>query len=78
VPKGCAHGFVTLMDDTEAFYFVDEFYAPEFERGIRWNDPRFEIEWPIEPVVISDKDRNHPDFDAAYHLSASAGEGTPS
>lgn len=78
VPKGFAHGFITLMDDTEAFYFVDEFYAPEFERGIRWNDPRFEIEWPIEPVVISDKDRNHPDFDAAYHLSASAGEGTPS
>ena len=41
VPKGFAHGFITLADDTEAFYFVDEFYAPECERGIRWNDPEF-------------------------------------
>ncbi len=68
VPKGFAHGFVTLEDDTEAFYFVDEFYAPEAERGIRWNDPKFDIPWPIEPVEISDKDRNHPDFDPAHHL----------
>ena len=42
VPKGFAHGFITLADDTEAFYFVDEFYAPECERGVRWNDPRFQ------------------------------------
>ena len=41
VPKGFAHGFITLTDDTEALYFVDEFYAPEHERGIRWNDSRF-------------------------------------
>ena len=47
VPKGFAHGFITLADDTEAFYFVDEFYAPECERGIRWNDPRFAIRWPV-------------------------------
>ena len=40
VPKGFAHGFITLADDTEAFYFVDEFYAPEHERGVRWNDPQ--------------------------------------
>ena len=46
VPKGFAHGFFTLADDTEAFYLVDEFYAPEYERGIRWNDPRFSIRWP--------------------------------
>ena len=39
VPKGFAHGFITLEDDTEAFYFVDEFYSPESERGVRWNDP---------------------------------------
>ena len=49
VPKGFAHGFFTLADDTEAFYFVDEFYAPEHERGIRWNDPRFSIRWPSQP-----------------------------
>lgn len=68
VPKGFAHGFVTLSDDTEAFYFVDEFYAPDLERGIRWNDPRFAVDWPVAPAVISDKDRLHPDFDQLHHL----------
>lgn len=68
VPKGFAHGFVTLEDDTEAFYFVDEFYAPGTERCVRWNDAKFRIEWPREPVVISDKDRNQKDFDPAWHL----------
>jgi len=70
VPKGFAHGFITLQDDTEAFYFVDEFYSPEQERGLRWNDPRFAIKWPAEPVVLSDKDREHKDFDPAWHLAA--------
>ena len=69
VPKGFAHGFITLADDTEAFYFVDEFYAPEYERGIRWNDPKFAIQWPIQPVVISEKDQNYRDFDPAWHLA---------
>ena len=68
VPKGCAHGFITLADATEALYFVDEFYAPGQERGVRWNDPRFAIEWPMEPVVLSDKDANWRLFDPAYHL----------
>jgi dTDP-4-dehydrorhamnose 3,5-epimerase len=68
VPKGFAHGFITLTDDTEAFYFVDEFYAPELERGVRWNDPRFQIQWPIAPVVLSDKDAHQRDFDPAWHL----------
>jgi len=68
VPKGFAHGFVTLQTDTEAFYFADEFYAPDCERGVRWNDPRFGIEWPIEPAVISDKDRDQRSFDPAWHL----------
>lgn len=70
VPKGFAHGFLTLHDDTEAFYFVDEFYAPETERCIRWNDPRFKLPWPHGPSVISDKDRNQKDFDPAWHLGA--------
>lgn len=70
VPRGFAHGFITLTDDTEAFYFVDEFYAPDTERGIRWNDPRFAIRWPREPSVLSDKDRQHRDFDQAWHLGA--------
>jgi dTDP-4-dehydrorhamnose 3,5-epimerase len=68
VPKGFAHGFITLADDTEAFYLVDESYGPEQERGLRWNDPRFDIRWPIAPVVLSDKDRGHRDFDPAWHL----------
>lgn len=71
VPKGFAHGFITLSDDAEAFYFVDEFYAPQNERGVRWNDPAFKIDWPIEPVVLSEKDQNHPDFDRAHHLTLS-------
>ena len=70
VPKGFAHGFITLADDTEAFYFVDEFYGPASERGIRWNDPRFKISWPLLPTVLSEKDANHRDFDPTWHLSA--------
>jgi dTDP-4-dehydrorhamnose 3,5-epimerase len=70
VPKGFAHGFITLTDDAEAFYFVDEFYGPNYERGVRWNDPKFNIEWPIQPAVLSDKDAAWRDFDPAWHLSA--------
>jgi dTDP-4-dehydrorhamnose 3,5-epimerase len=67
-PAGFAHGFLTLEPDTEAFYLASHAYAPEHERGIRWNDPRFAIEWPIEPAVISEKDQSHRDFDPAWHL----------
>ena len=68
VPKGFAHGFVTLADDTEVFYFVDEFYSPDHERGIRYDDPSFKLTWPIMPTVISDKDKAHRNFDPAWHL----------
>src|SRR5439155_14097871 len=60
VPEHCAHGFLTLEDDTEAFYFTSAPYSPEHERGLRWNDPAFAIEWPFEPVVLSEKDRAWP------------------
>ncbi|MEM7620120.1 MAG: dTDP-4-dehydrorhamnose 3,5-epimerase [Pseudomonadota bacterium] len=70
VPKGFAHGFMTLEDHTEAFYMVDEFYAPDSERGIRWDDKKFNIDWPLEPTVLSEKDRNHPNFDELFHLGA--------
>jgi len=70
VPKGFAHGFLTLAEDTEAFYFVDEFYAPDYERCIRYNDPKFGLQWPGVPRVISDKDNNQSDFDPAWHLKA--------
>jgi dTDP-4-dehydrorhamnose 3,5-epimerase len=68
VPRGFAHGFLTLEPDTEAFYLASEFYAPDRERGVRWNDPKFAVEWPAQPAVISDKDAALPDFDPAYHL----------
>lgn len=68
VPKGFAHGFLTLADDTEAFYFVDEFYSPECERCIRYDDPKFGLRWPQVPTVVSDKDRNQADFDLVWHL----------
>jgi dTDP-4-dehydrorhamnose 3,5-epimerase len=69
VPKGFAHGFITIEPNTEAFYFVDEFYSPEHERGVRWNDPKFKIAWPAHPEVLSDKDKNQRDFDPGWHLS---------
>lgn len=70
VPRGFAHGFLTLSVDVEALYLVSAFYAPERERGVRWNDPCFAIRWPAEPRVISDKDRNQRDFDPAWHLES--------
>jgi dTDP-4-dehydrorhamnose 3,5-epimerase len=62
VPKGFAHGYVTLTDDTEITYQVSEFYTPGLESGIRWNDPLFGIEWPTEILQISPKDAVWPDF----------------
>lgn len=67
-PRGFAHGFLTLEPDTEALYLVSDFYDPARERGVRWNDPRFDIAWPAPPEVISDKDANQRDFDPAWHL----------
>lgn len=63
IPKGFAHGFLSLADDTEVFYQMSEFHSPEHARGIRWNDPAFGIEWPGEVRVLSGKDRSYPDFD---------------
>jgi dTDP-4-dehydrorhamnose 3,5-epimerase len=65
VPEGCAHGFLTLTDDSEVLYQISEFYAPAAARGVRWDDPAFGIEWPDEVVVITERDRAYPDFEAA-------------
>lgn len=62
VPEGFAHGFITLQDETEVNYQVSEFYTPGAEKGIRWDDPLFNIDWPAAPAVISEKDGNWPDF----------------
>jgi dTDP-4-dehydrorhamnose 3,5-epimerase len=60
VPTHCAHGFLTLADETEALYLTSAAYSPEHERGARWDDPAYGIEWPLEPAVLSDKDRAWP------------------
>jgi dTDP-4-dehydrorhamnose 3,5-epimerase len=75
VPKGFAHGLITLRNDTEALYLVSDFYAPEQERGVRWDDPRFAIAWPAAPTEISAKDAGWRDFDPSWHLGAPAGNG---
>ena len=68
VPKGCAHGFLTLEPNTEVLYFVDNFYHPGDERGVRFDDPTFAVPWPSFPSQISDKDRSWPNFDAANSI----------
>jgi dTDP-4-dehydrorhamnose 3,5-epimerase len=62
VPRGCAAGFQTLADDSEVFYQISEFFAPEYARGVRYNDPAFGITWPLAVSVISERDRNWPDY----------------
>lgn len=62
IPEGFAHGFLTLADSTEVFYMMSEFYMPEFAKGIRWNDPAFNIRWPIPVKVISERDMQYSNF----------------
>ena len=62
VPKGFAHGYQTMVDRAEVFYLTSEFYAPTYERGVRWNDPAFGISWPLAPVAMSARDQAFPDF----------------
>jgi dTDP-4-dehydrorhamnose 3,5-epimerase len=67
VPRGFAHGFVTLTDDVEALYLVSDFYNPQAERGLRWNDPTIGIKWPKQPEEISEKDGVWPDLNNEFH-----------
>lgn len=60
IPRGFAHGFITLTDDVEVQYKADNFYAPECDGSIRWNDPAIDVAWPLAPVVLSDKDAAAP------------------
>jgi dTDP-4-dehydrorhamnose 3,5-epimerase len=62
IPHGFAHGFQTLEDDSEVFYLISEFYAPDAALGVRYDDPRFAIDWPLPVSVISERDRAWPDF----------------
>ena len=63
IPEGCAHGFMTMEDNAEIMYLVSASYAPDAEAGVRYDDPHFNIKWPMSPVEISAKDRHYPDFD---------------
>ncbi|BAL83207.1 putative dTDP-4-dehydrorhamnose 3,5-epimerase [Selenomonas ruminantium subsp. lactilytica TAM6421] len=60
IPRGFAHGFITLTDDVEVQYKADNYYAPECDGNIRWDDPEIGIEWPLKPVILSDKDKVAP------------------
>lgn len=63
IPEGCAHAYQVLEDETEVYYLVSEFYSPDAERGARWNDPCFGIDWPIsENPIVSQKDASWPDY----------------
>jgi len=62
IPEGCAHGFLTMEDETEVFYQMSESYHPEAACGVRWNDPIFNIAWPGTVEVISARDETYPDF----------------
>jgi dTDP-4-dehydrorhamnose 3,5-epimerase len=64
IPEDLAHGFQTLADDTEVYYQISEFYQPDYSRGVRWNDPAFNIRWPLEERIMSERDLSFPDFRA--------------
>ena len=76
IPEGFAHGFQTLEDDAEVFYQMSEFYHPECARGLRWNDPVFGIEWPMNKLIISDKDKGYKDFSAITAIDNKNSVGT--
>ena len=60
IPRGFAHGFITLTDDVEVQYKADNYYAPECDGNVRWDDPEIGVEWPLRPSILSDKDEKAP------------------
>ena len=74
IPRGFAHGFITLTDDVEVQYKADNFYAPECDGNIRWDDPEIGVKWPLAPIVLSEKDTNAPFLAARTELNFIYGE----
>jgi dTDP-4-dehydrorhamnose 3,5-epimerase len=72
IPAGCANAWITLKDNTILHYYMSDFYKPDFSFGIRWNDPFFKINWPIEPVIISNKDQSYEDFNLEKFMKSGA------
>src|SRR5690554_4392808 len=66
IPERFAHGFVTLTDNAEVTYLVTQYYTPGAEGGIRYDDPSFNINWPVPVKLVSEKDSNHPDFHPSH------------
>jgi dTDP-4-dehydrorhamnose 3,5-epimerase len=62
IPKGCAHGFQTLVNDTVVYYQMTEFFHPECARGVRWDDPKFGIQWPTGEKIISERDNQFSEY----------------
>ncbi len=69
IPRGCAHGYLTLEDDAELIYATSAPYVSGAERVLRWNDPAFAINWPIEPCAVSEKDNSARDYRRDLHIS---------
>jgi dTDP-4-dehydrorhamnose 3,5-epimerase len=64
IPEGVAHGFLTLSEGAEVLYLISSPHVPALARGVRWDDPAFDVTWPRRPAIISDRDRGYPDFTA--------------
>lgn len=69
IPEGYAHGFQTLEDHSEVTYHMSEFYEPKSSGGVRWNDAAFGIRWPLEPVMMSKRDQEYPDFILTHRVT---------
>lgn len=68
IPEGFAHGFQTLENDTEVFYQMSEFYAPEYARGVRWDDPAFGIVFPLKNKILSEADKNFSLMEVSFRM----------
>lgn len=62
VPEGIGHGYQTLKNNADVSYLISQYYTPEYSRGVRWDDPAFNIKWPLKPTVISKRDKSFPSF----------------